>query len=114
MRCHYQVQTELVIEYLDKLKRQCLIYTDRKLTKGYVFTYPDYDSDDDHETAYQKYNLKIERKIIENTYNKIIFDNDGWVKDSYKKKYQERIYREFKDIDIIRKIYKKNTAWKMN
>lgn len=114
MRCDYSVQTELVIEYLDSIKRKCVIYTDRKLTKGYIVTYPDYDSDDDHETSQQKYNLEIERKIIENTYDKIIFDNDTWIKDSYKKKYQQRISREFKDIDIIKKIYKKNTAWKMN
>jgi hypothetical protein len=114
MGCDYYVQTELVIEYLDKMGRLSTIYTDVFINKGYIFQISDYDSDDDLETSDKKYNIEIERRIQENTYNKIIFDNDIWIKETYKKKFEERLRREFKEIDNIKKIYKKTTAWKRN
>jgi hypothetical protein len=85
MGCDYYVRTELVIEYLDKMGRLSKIYTDVFINKGYIFQISDYDSDDDFETADKKYNIEIERRIQENTYNKIIFDNDIWIKETYKK-----------------------------
>jgi len=80
--------------------------------KRYIFTYPDYNSDDDNDITNTKINIEIERKIKKNTYDKIIFDNDIWIKESYKKRYQGLFKREFKEIDNIKKIYKTNIAWK--
>jgi hypothetical protein len=114
MGCDYYVQTELVIEYLDKMGRLSIIYTDRFVDKRYIYQPSDYDSDDDWETAAKKYHAEIEHKIAENTYEKHIFSNDTWVKPSYKTKYDERFMREFKEIHNIKKIYKKTTAWKRN
>jgi hypothetical protein len=112
MTCEYYIQTELVIEYLDKFGRKSVVYTDRTIKKRYIFTYSDYNSDDDNESANKKINEEIQRKIAKNTYDKIIFDNDTWSKESYKKRYQALFKREFKEIDNIKKIYKKNIAWK--
>jgi hypothetical protein len=114
MGCDYYVQTELVIEYINKIGRLSYIYTDRVIGKGYIYEPPDYDSDDDLETMDKKYNAEIKRRIEENTYNKILFENDIWIKESYKTKYNERLIRDFKEIYNIKKIYKKTTAWKRN
>ncbi len=114
MGCDYYVQSELIIEYIDKMGRNSVIHTNLSLDKGYIFNYTDFDSDDDDETKYKKYLVEIERKIEDNTYNKILFENNAWVKESYRKKYEEQLKREFKEIVEIKKIYKKVTAWKRN
>ncbi len=114
MCCDYYIQTEIVIEYLDKLGRPSFIYTNLDKTKGYIFSYQYYDSDDDSESLDQKYNRTINRIIKENTYKKIIYDNNIWMEDAYKKCYGEKIQREFNYITNIKKIYKKVTAWERN
>jgi hypothetical protein len=114
MGCDYYIQTELVIEYIDIVGRISSIRTNRSLDRGYIYQSHDYDSDDDQETCYKKYKAEIAKKIAENTYNKILFENDEWVKESYKKKYEEKLKREFKEIHKFKKIYKKATAWERN
>jgi hypothetical protein len=42
----------------------------------------------------------------ENKYKKSIYDNNLWVKTSYKKRYEKKIKKYFHDIYIIKKIYK--------
>jgi hypothetical protein len=114
MGCDYYIQIELVIEYVDVVGRISLIRTNRSFKKGYIYQSPYYDSDDDQETSYKKYKTEIERKIKENTYNKILFDNNVWIKESYRKNYEEQLKREFKEIYKFKKIYKKVTAWERN
>jgi hypothetical protein len=114
MGCDYYVQTELVIEHQDSIGRLSLTYTNRKVEKGYIYQPSHYDSDDDWETAGKKYDAEIERRIEQNTYNKILFENDTWVKESYKNNYDVFLKRDFKQITNIKKIYKKVTAWKRN
>ena len=111
MGCDYYIQTQLVIEYLDNLGRFSVIYTDRYIKKGYLFKCSDYDSDNICETEYQKCKSEIEQKIKENTYNKILFENNAWTKETYKNKFEQRLTKEFKEISNINKIYKKTTAW---
>ena len=111
MGCDYYIQTELVIEYQTKDGRINTIYTDRKINKGYIFNTSDYDSDDDHETAYKKYYAEIEREIKNNTFNKMLFENSEWIKESYKKKYQDYLLKLF-DIYKFIKVYKRTSAWK--
>jgi hypothetical protein len=112
MVCDYYLQTELVIEYKDKDCKFCTIYTNRKIIKGYVFNYKDHDSDDDDETIHKKYTVEIERQIKENTYNKMLFVNGEWVKESYKKNYESYLTKTFPEITKIIKIYKKHSVWK--
>ncbi len=114
MCCDYYIQTEIIIEYLDTLGRKSVIYTNLEKTKGYIFSYQYYDSDDDSESLDQKYNRTINRIIKENTYKKIIYDNNIWIEEAYKKCYWEKIQSEFNYITNIKKIYKKVTAWESN
>jgi hypothetical protein len=110
MGCDYYIQTDLVIEYLDKMGRLSLIYTNRSIKRGYLFK----ELDNDTETSYKKYKAEIQIIIKNNTYNKILFDNANWVKETYKKNYKADIKRQFREIDNIQKIYKKTTAWERN
>jgi hypothetical protein len=118
MGCDYYIQTELVMEYVDIVGRISSIQTNLHLEKRYVYQTSHYDShddsDDDWETACKKYDAEIERRIAQNTYNKIIFENHEWIKESYRKKYEEQLKREFREINKFKKIYKKVTAWKRN
>jgi len=110
MGCDYYIQTDLVIEYLDKMGRLSLIYTNRSIKKGYLFKF----LDDDTETSYKKDKAEIQIIIKNNTYNKILFDNSTWIKETYRKNYKHDIKRQFREIDNIQKIYKKTTAWERN
>ena len=114
MGCDYYIQTTIVIEYLNKMGNKSVIYTNQDITKGYIFSYQDYDSDDDVNTKHTKYMAELERKINECIYDKVLFENDKWIKESYRKKYEEQLKTEFKEITNIKKIYKKTAAWKRN
>lgn len=111
MGCDYYVQNELVIEYESKDGKRNTIFTDRTIEKGYIFKASDYDSDDDQDTTYNKYKAEIQRRIKDNTYNKMLFENGQWLNESYKKNYEEYLHRTYKEIVKIIKIYRKNTAW---
>lgn len=112
MGCDYYVQTELAIEFKDKDGKINFIYTNRELQKGYIHQSSDYDSDDDFETMNKKYSAEIERKIKDNTYNKILFENGEWIKESYKTKYHDYLLNLFTNIHQFIKVYKKHSAWK--
>lgn len=114
MGCDYYIQTELVIEYVDIVGRISSICTNLDITKGYVFNYSDKDSDDDVETCYKKHLAEIKRRLNQNTYDKVLFENNVWIKESYRKRYEEQLKREFKEIYTFKKIYKKVTAWERN
>lgn len=107
----YYIQKELVFEYQAKTGKICTIYTDRTIQKGFIFNYPDEDSDDDLVTENKKYQAELQRKIKENTYDKILFKNGKWVEESYKKKYENSLNETCKDILQLLKVYKKITAW---
>ena len=111
MGCDYYIQTELVIEYKDNNGRINTIYTDRFIERGYIYGYKDEDSDDDEETAYKKYEAEIQQRIKENTFDKILFQNEEWNKDSYKNKYENNLIKTYSQIGKIIKVYKKKTAW---
>jgi hypothetical protein len=103
-------QSKLVIEYLDKNNVKSVIYTDLKLLKGKISHYLDSDNDD----LDQENRLRIEKRIDKNKYDKMLFENDQWIKKSYKKHYKKSIIKEFKDISKIIKIYKNLSSWENN
>lgn len=110
MGCDYYIRTELVIEFYDKDNKHCCIYTDMDFKKGYLFNYQNNNSDDDEETQCKKFQADLERIIQENTNSKILFDNDFWIKKSYRKKYYN-IMKTFIQIHKLKKVYKKTYAW---
>lgn len=111
MKCHYYIQKELVFDYQSKNGKIYTIYTDRKIQKGFIFNYPDEDSDDDSVITNIKFRGELQRKIKENTYNKILFNNGKWSEESYKKKYEKSLNETCTDIFQLLKVYKKITAW---
>lgn len=110
MGCDYYIQTELVIEFRDKDSKISVIHTNIKLQKVYIFSYPNQDLDDDIDTQDKKFQTELERRIQENTYNKMLFKNEVWIKETYKKKYENYLFKTYKDIVKLIKIYKKYTA----
>jgi hypothetical protein len=111
MGCDYYIQNVLVIDYQDKDGIIHTIYTNKSVEKGYLFCSPDYDSDDDIETSYNKYQDEIERIIKKNEYDKILFENGEWVKKSYKMNYEAYLMKTYKDIENFVKVYKNYSAW---
>jgi hypothetical protein len=114
MGCDYYIQTELVIEYQNKYGTINTIYTDRNIARGYIHSYPDEDSDDDIHTQHIKYTAELERRIEQNTFTKMLFENKKWVKDSYKSKYADYLMNTFKDIVTFVRVYKNVHAWDRN
>lgn len=103
----YYIQSELVIEYYDKIGRINTIYTNRKIQKSCLFDYENIDSDYNSST----YKDGLARKIEANKYNKMLFENGEWVKESYQSKYEKYIMKTYKDVVKIIKIYKKYSSW---
>ena len=111
MVCDYYVQTQLVIEYADKYGVMHKTITNTITEKKYILTVPDDDSDDDYETQFRKYNKEIQKYIEKNTYNKMLYDTDKWVKDTYKKRYHKQVTFLCPNLHKLLKIYKKHSAW---
>jgi len=110
MRYDYYIQMEIAFEYLTKNCKHYTIYTDRTIKKGFVFNYADQDTDDDLITANRKLRAELERKIKENTYDKILFKNGKWIDETYKKKYENSLNEICRDISHLIRVYKKITA----
>jgi len=110
MRCEYYIQSEIAFEYIAKNFKSYTIYTDRTIKKGFVFNYAEQDSTDNLVTANKKLQAELERKIKENTYDKILFKNGKWIDKSYKKKYENSLNETCRDILQLTRVYKKITA----
>ena len=111
MSCDYFIKNELVIEYESKDGKRNTIFTDRTIEKGYIFNK---DSDDDiatQTTQYKQFHAELERRIKDNTYNKMLFENGEWVKKTYKTKYEDYLIKTYKDITKIIKVYRRKSAY---
>ncbi len=111
MDCHYYIQSELVIEYIDVNGAKSITKTERTLEKRYVLIVTDEDSDNDEETLLQKLKEKIERRISKNTYKKMLYENNVWVKLSYEKRYKKELQIICPRIVKLVKMYKDYRAW---
>ena len=97
MVCDYYVDTSLVIEYLSADNRLCKITTDYGNKKRYL--------------SNQKLD-DLNDKLKKHTYIKILYEQNSWIKDSYQKKYEKRLKRDFPLIHKLNKVYKSVNAEK--
>ena len=111
MVCDFYIQTELVIEYADRYGVMHKTRTNTIIEKQYILTVPEHDSDDDFETQLDKYNKEVKKCIERNRYNKMLYENDFWVKESYKKRYNKQISFLCPNLHKLLKIYKSHSAW---
>jgi hypothetical protein len=109
MRCEYYIQKEIVIEYLAKNCKIYTVYTNRTVKKGFVFSYPN-EGSDDLVTTNQTSQDELERKIKENTYDKILFKNGKWINETYRKMYENYLNDICSDFSQLLRVYKKITA----
>jgi hypothetical protein len=112
MGCDYYIQSELIIEYIDENNAFSKIKTNRCIEKCYIHNIPEEDSDDDLETQKQKYYTYVEKMIKDNTYKKMLYINDAWIKTSYEKKYLKELKIICPKMIKIINIYKDYTSWK--
>ena len=54
----------------------------------------------------------MNRCIEQNSYKKILYNDDKWIQDSYEKKYSNELKKMSPRINKLVKIYKDYTAWK--
>jgi hypothetical protein len=111
MVCDYYVQSDLVIVYYDNQGTLSTTRTNRILEKGYIFSVADEDSDEDEEIKYKKWKEELKRRVERNTYKKILYDNDNWIKESYEKKYSKELNIICPRMIKIVKVYKDYYAW---
>jgi hypothetical protein len=114
MSCDYYIKSDLVIIYTDSNNRSSKTITNRYLKKIYFTNIPGFDSDDDEENQKIKYNEELEKFITTNNYKKYIFNNEEWIKKSYKKRYLKELRMLCPGIVKIIEIYKKYTTLERN
>lgn len=110
MRCDYCIQSELVIKFRDKDGKICAIYTNMELQNKCIFSYSHEDSDDDVESQDKKYYAELERINEQHTNNKMLFENEVWIKESYKKKYEDYILKTFNEIHKLKEVYQRTSV----
>lgn len=110
MVCDYYVKTELVIEYADKYRVIHKTRTNTIIERQYIMSVPE---DDDFEPQLDKYNKKIKKCIQKNTYNKMLYEDGCWVKESYKKKYK-KLSIFCPNLHKLLKVYKSHSAWEFD
>ena len=91
----YVVESYLVIEYLDEKNRNSMLTTncERK------YYYLDNSSEENKD-------ILLKRKLEETTRKKMMFENNEWVKGSYKKCYKKIWYININKLLKVYKVYK--------
>lgn len=111
MCCDYYVQSEMVFEYSDKYGVMHKTTTNTIVEKQYIMSVPDNDSDDDFETQLDKYDKEIKKCITKNTYNKMLYEDGRWIKESYKKRYTKQVLFLCPNLHKLLKVYKSYLGW---
>lgn len=74
-------------------------------------SFPEEDSDDDDGTKGRKWE-EYKKNTIQDCHNKkMLFENDAWIKDTYKIKYHDEIVKALPDDIKILNVYKKTYAY---
>ena len=94
----YVVESYLVIEYVDEKNRNSMLTTncERKY----------YHLDNSSEENKEIKNILLKRKLEETTRKKMMFENNEWVKCSYKKCYKKIWYININKLLKVYKVYK--------
>ena len=108
MVCDFYIQTELVFEYADRYGVIHKTRTNTIIKKQYILNIPE---DDDFETQLDKYNKELKKCIEKNTYDKILYENNSWQKESYKKRYDKQRLFLCPNLHKLLKIYKSHSCW---
>ena len=115
MGCDYYVLTELIISYYDDKGEIITVIAHSFKDRRYLGYIKDEDSDDDYETARQKRDEELNKRLDENTYQKILFENNTWVKESYKTKFEyefeQRLQYKCPNFVTLIKMYKDVSSW---
>lgn len=107
MPCDYYVEKSTVIEYMKETGEiSNLVYNTHRY-KGYLLSY----SVDVKDRQHQNYKKLLDRAIKKHTYIKILYDQDGWVKDKYKESYRIKLEKKNLDPSRVVKIYKDYITW---
>jgi hypothetical protein len=95
MLYNYVVESYLVIEYVDDKNRNSMLTTncERK------YCYLDNSSEENKD-------IILKRKLEETTRKKIMFENNEWIKGSYKKSYKKIWYLKINKLLKVYKVYK--------
>lgn len=111
MVCDYYIQSDLVVVFYDNQGALSTTKTNRILEKGYLIQISDKEPDDDENIYYKKYKEELKSCIERNTYKKILYENNKWIKKSYEKKYLKEINRICPRMIKLVRIYKDYYAW---
>ncbi len=111
MDCDYYVHSDLVIVYYDALGALSSIKTNRTIEKCYLSKLQDEDSDDDQELRDKNWKEELQRCIEKKTYKKTLYENNEWIKESYKKRFLQYLTNISTTTIGIVKIYKDYHAW---
>lgn len=114
MGCDYYTQSELIILYIDENGAVSKITTNKIVNKCYIYYIPGADSDDDFETLQMDYNTEVQRIVNENTYIKILYEDDKWVKSSYEEIYSTDLKIICQKMVKLLKVYKNYVSWQAN
>lgn len=106
----YYVQTDLVVEYIDKNNEHCLMYTNREIRKKFIENYKISDPNHDIDTHQKKINIAINKKIDKYTFNKMFYDRK-WLKKSYQQTYENYLKITFKEIDKLIRVYNRVSSF---
>ncbi len=112
MGCDYYTKSELIIEFIDEKGAMCKTRTNICQERNWIHSVPDADSDEDQETQSKKYYEELERCIQRNTYKKVLYENETWVKESYEKRYLKELKMICPRMVRLIRMYKDYTAWK--
>ena len=97
----YVVESYLVVEYIDDKNRNSMLTTncERK------YCHLDNSSEENKENKEIK-NILLKRKIEKTTRKKMMYENNEWVKGSYKKSYKKIWYININKLLKVYKVYK--------
>ena len=94
----YIVESYLVIEYVDDKNRNSMLTTNCERKYRHLHN----SSEENKEIK----NILLKRKLEETTRKKMMFENNEWIKGSYKKSYKKIWYLKINKLLKVYKVYK--------